>query len=1042
MKWIFSFILTIFFPTLFLFPINCHAMVSEKEIEARQLMKNWDSSSINRSISLFSEAADEFEANGEFQKTAVCLRESANLAMISSDYQTATYQLQKALKFDREANFTEGQIINLSLLSRVKNQEGKIEESKEFYEKALNLADSTDSFLAKANAFFSAAEYGLFFGNVSETISLYEKALYFAEKTDAHGLAAQILINLGYSHLRQGNLIVGLQKQNESLALAEKANDKRAQAIALNGVASLYIFMGEKRKALDIFLKAETMYPNDFDWLEKGKLFNGIATIYEDYGEFRLAEMYRQNAYDFFGRAKYPYGQLATLPVLAKHQYLKGDKHAGEKLYADGLNLAKELKSDFHLGIIKEDLGSIYLGENDQENAIKNYKEALEIYKKINIEMPRINTLLGQAYLKTGNFVVANEYFNAALTKNKQTKDLSPAAENLFYLAKLNYLENNADSSLKNIVESLEITEALYVDVSNFELKTTFFANIFERYELFIHLLMQKHKNFPNENFAFQALQATEKSRARATLENLILSEANFVKDANPETIKQEKEIRSLININSDNLTELLMKNADQKKINELELKIRQLNYQLEEIKTELKQNSPLYSEIKSPKPFEKVEFQQKILDDNTVFLEFSLGQKESYLWLIGNNSFYSYVLPPRFEIENHIEKLRELLGARIIKPDESLEDYQNRLNAAENEYRSIAKLLSNELFGQIADKISNKRLIIVPDGKLHYFPVSALPFPNSESDEPILITNETVYAPSAQTLLFLERTRTYQAENAKNLLIYSDPIYTEKDSRFPDSKIADETKNDVSLKENFRFVETLNSLPRLAASKIESDSILEIIGTSNNDSFSGFEANRTQLLNSKLDEYKIIHFATHGFSDEKRPELSGIVLSRFDERGKQRDEFFRIHDIYGLNLNADLVVLSACETGLGKEVKGEGLMSLNNAFLQTGAKTVMSSLWKVEDTATLELMKNFYGAMAEEKLTPSQALRQAQIKLRQNSQFRSPFYWAAFTVQGDFRNVPQISPSFNKFYYLFALILFILIGAIFLYRKKFYSKN
>ncbi len=158
-------------------------------------------------------------------------------------------------------------------------------------------------------------------------------------------------------------------------------------------------------------------------------------------------------------------------------------------------------------------------------------------------------------------------------------------------------------------------------------------------------------------------------------------------------------------------------------------------------------------------------------------------------------------------------------------------------------------------------------------------------------------------------------------------------------------------------------------------------------------------------------------------------------MLSRFDEKGGKRDEFLRIHDIYGLNLNADLVVLSACETGIGKEVKGEGLMSLNNAFLQTGAKSVMASLWKVEDGATLELMKNFYGAMANEKLTPPQALRQAQIKLRQIPQYQSPFYWAAFTVQGDFRTVPEISNTYGKAIYLFAFVPLLLIG-IYLFRR------
>ena len=161
-------------------------------------------------------------------------------------------------------------------------------------------------------------------------------------------------------------------------------------------------------------------------------------------------------------------------------------------------------------------------------------------------------------------------------------------------------------------------------------------------------------------------------------------------------------------------------------------------------------------------------------------------------------------------------------------------------------------------------------------------------------------------------------------------------------------------------------------------------------------------------------------------------------MLSRFDETGQKLNEFVRLQDIYGLNLNSDLVVLSACSTGIGKEVKGEGLMSLNNAFLQVGAKSVMSSLWKVEDNATLELMKNFYASMAEEKLTPSKALQEAQIKMWQSGRYKSPFYWAAFTLQGDYKRAPNLSRDFPYAIFLSVIGLAVLAFGIFwLYRFR-----
>jgi CHAT domain-containing protein len=340
-------------------------------------------------------------------------------------------------------------------------------------------------------------------------------------------------------------------------------------------------------------------------------------------------------------------------------------------------------------------------------------------------------------------------------------------------------------------------------------------------------------------------------------------------------------------------------------------------------------------------------------------------------------------------------------------------------------------------LFGQVADKIADKRLIIVPDGKLQYFPLGALPFPGSENAQPIIVSNEIVYEPSAQTLSLISRQHAVEADTKKDLLIFSDPVFSEADSRFPvGAEKATAVAEGEIPQEQFRFVESLNSLSRLVSSKAERESITQIIGSSNTDSLDGFSANRENLLNAKTSGYKILHFASHAFVNEERPELSGIVLSRFSQDGQKLDEFFRLHDIYDLNLNADLVVLSACQTGIGKEIRGEGLMSLDNAFLQSGAKSVLSTSWKVDDRATAELMKSFYKKLFE-GLTPSAALRLAQLEMLNSAEFKSPFYWAAFSLRGDYRTPISFSRDYTKFLFL---LLIPAIVAIFFYaqsRKK-----
>jgi CHAT domain-containing protein len=173
-----------------------------------------------------------------------------------------------------------------------------------------------------------------------------------------------------------------------------------------------------------------------------------------------------------------------------------------------------------------------------------------------------------------------------------------------------------------------------------------------------------------------------------------------------------------------------------------------------------------------------------------------------------------------------------------------------------------------------------------------------------------------------------------------------------------------------------------------------------------------GFDASREKLERVKLDGYAIVHFATHGILNSKRPENSGLLLSTVSPDGRARDGFLRLSDVYQLHIPVNLVVLSACRTGLGKDVRGEGLIGLTRGFMYAGASSVVASLWKVDDEATAELMKLFYTNMLQAGMKPTEALRAAQNTIRQNPNWNSPYYWAAFTLQGDFRDGIKTKPA------------------------------
>ncbi len=997
--------------------------VRDKESTAKLMSETWSGEAYRRSIILYSEAAEDWTKLGELKKASFCWREAAKLSQLVSDYDLAFKALNKSLEIDGKNDYSEGKVISLSLLSLISRQKGDVKKSENYYKQALDLSKTSPTDAARAYALFSAGMFNFYYGDMKKTIEYFLQANSFAEKTDDVSLITQTLLFIGFSYGREGQPLSGLQKMQEALRKCQEAKYLRGQTLAHFGIGFLSMLMDEKQQALDAYKRAEELFPQDFEWLERAKLYNSIAAIYEEYGVLSLGEIYRQRALEFYQKANYPYGQLATLPSLAKLKYLKGEKALGKNLYDEALTLAEKLNDEFYLAIIKEDLGDLKLKDNLFDEAISNYQAAFQVYKKLKIKYPKVENSLGKAFEKKGDFVTARNYYNTALETNRNIRDMLSGAENLYNLAGLNLTEGNLTESLLQIEESLKITETLYNNVTNSKLQTNYLSNVFDRYELYINLLMKMDQQSPQKNYAIEALQAAEKSRGRFMLEKLSLSEADFTKDADAETVKREKEIRVLLNAKADKLTSLLSRKAEKSETDKISGELHELENELADIKAKLKQNSPVYSAIKNPEPFNIEEFQNEVLDEDSLLLEFSLGTSESYLWLVGKNEVSSYILPARAEIESKVEILRELIGARIRKKDETLEDHQARITKADNEFPEAARQLSRMLFGQIAGKLAHKRLIIVPDGKLHYLPVSALPFPNSGTDEPILLSNEVIYEPSASTLALIAKNQRQIQETSKKLLVFSDPVFTEEDSRF-----SVKTETAVNIKENagdnLRFAENLDSLPRLSESKDEGDSIVKIAGASNSDIFTGFAATREQFLKANVSDYKILHFATHGLIDETRPELSGIIFSRFSEKRENLDEFVRLQDIYGLNLNADLVVLSACETGVGKEVKGEGLLSLNNAFLQVGAKTVLSSLWKVEDAATVELMKNFYQIIAEEKTTSSKALQKAQKKLWESGRYKSPFYWAAFTMQGDFRRVPEISSSRGWSYTPLFLIL------------------
>ena len=330
-----------------------------------------------------------------------------------------------------------------------------------------------------------------------------------------------------------------------------------------------------------------------------------------------------------------------------------------------------------------------------------------------------------------------------------------------------------------------------------------------------------------------------------------------------------------------------------------------------------------------------------------------------------------------------------------------------------------------------IAPLIKGKRLLIVSDGALQYVPFAALPEPGSFHRKrlvPLIVEHEVVSLPSASVLAVL-RHQQRSGQARKEVAVFADPVFDKRDPRvkrklgssagLTESKRASAVDNstslsgfsgastsivarsvaDINLRKNGQF-----HLNRLPFTRDEADAILAVVPKRDGTEALGFDASRKQVIESELAQYRLVHFATHALVDNIHPELSGLVLSLVDEKGDPVNGFLDLDDIYNLDLSADLVVLSACQTALGKEVNGEGLIGLTRGFMYAGAPRVVSTLWKVDDFATAKLMARFYKAMEQDKMRPAQALRQAQFSLWKETSLSAPYYWAGFLIQGDWQ--------------------------------------
>ena len=845
-------------------------------------------------------------------------------------------------------------------------------------------------------------------GEFRNALSYLPQALQIFQELHDANMEATTLSLLGGANDVLGNLSTATSYYEQDIAIARREHQATHEASALNDIGKIYHDLGEWQNSLKYFQQALPLYQSVGDRSGEGTCLTNIGRIYLNLGDFDAALHYF----------------LQSLSV----RHAVGDK-AGQ---------AHSLTN----------LGNVYRKQGKQEEAVRAYTEALALRKAVGDPRTEADTLdnAGAAYSEWGDVQKALEFHQRALELRRTTSDLRGQAVSLANLGHVEYLLKRPDAALREGQQALEIyrkigdkrgiAEALDLlahaerdqgqliqarahseeavagiedqrsQVASEDLRASYFALGHNSYLFYVDLLMQLDRQDPARGYAQEALEVSERARARSLLELLGESHVSIHQGVDVALVNREQELRQLLDAKAERLTHSLGKQETTPELEQLKAEIGDLERQHQEVRAAIRKSSPQFAAISQPQPATVAQIQQQILDADTLLLEYLLGDSASYVWAVSQSGVHSYQLPKREAIEDVARDLYELLASRGVRNDASASQHDAQA-------QQDAKELSDMVLGPVRQDIRGKRLLVVADGALQYIPFAMLPSPEEGVPRPLLAQHEIVTLPSVSVLAVQRAALGSRQEPVDQIAVLADPVFslsdprvknhdgvvpvTKADADAPATRLLVHTAADANVKTS-----TIAFIPRLPFTRQEADRILAVAPASANLEALDFNASRQTVLSNQLSHYKYVHFATHGYLDSQQPELSAIVLSMVDEQGHPEDGFLRVHDIYNLQLPADVVVLSACQTGLGKEIKGEGLVGLTRGFMYAGAARVVVSLWSVSDKATADLMARFYSKMLAGKLRPAAALRAAQLEVAQEKPWSSPYYWAAFIIQGD----------------------------------------
>lgn len=974
-------------------------------------------------------SAQELRQAGELLKAAQALNKAGQLQLILSLPEKALHTFEENRKLADQVNDPAAKVDALNGVGAVYVHVGD-------YEKAIPLLQQAIT-LAQANYLAGRAE-GLLLLSEAQNFTDHTLALATAQEAlalwekigDNRGIIRSHL-SIGTYHLAQNSLTEATQSNEAALNLSRASGFKIFEAEALINLAFIEWRKGAWQNEIRFLWEAEKLIDPEAEPFKMTQIATSIADAYIESGLPETGLPKYREALEYIRKTRRARDELVVRWGVGRAEYFSRNYTEALATLHATLADAELQKHPVVIAMCHDYLGRTYEAIGDLPAALKHFQTSFDLYVKAEnpMEVARLRARIGQVYENSGRLEEARGAYQQSLQAFDAVSDRVNQSATLFALGRLEMKSGNYNLAESYLHNSIEATENMRRMSTSRDLTAAFSATVHDRYELYIQCLMRNDRGQSDSSRVALAFETSESARARSLSELLRVSDTNLLSNVDPELATKERSLRQLLRAKEDERVGLLANKSGEEQKNQLE----KLDAELERLGTEYKnvlatisKGYPAYEQITQPHSWDLRRIQEEVIGDNdTVLLEYLLGSEKSFVWVVTRTRIASRELPSREEISNKVQSLYNLLK-EPAKPE------------TKDKLDQTARELGQMILSPVAAELNKKQIIVAADDALNYIPFQILPAA-PDNPEPLVAQHDIINVPSASILGELRKEAAHRRVHAKVLAVFGNPIFaTQKEQTAAKQTSDDQSKHATRSIELDRDSSDPPTFDRLFYSAREIANLRDVATEAQTFTASDYDATRDQLLSMDFTQYAILHFATHGLLNPERPENSGLLLSTITRDGRTVNGFVGLQDIYSLRAPVDLVVLSACQTGLGKDIRGEGLIGLTRGFMYAGASSVVASLWKVEDEATAELMKRFYIELLKNRKTPAEALRAAQNSIRQEPQWSAPHYWAGFTLQGEYRYVVNSSPGWRRYSIVIVVaILLLSLAAAYWYRHK-----